>query len=418
MTDRPDARRFFAAFGRIGLLSFGGPAAQIAVMHRILVDETNWLTERRFLQALSFCMMLPGPEAMQLATYAGWRLRGIAGGLVAGALFVLPGALVMLALTLGYAAYGQSPAVERLFLGIKAAVLVIVLAALAKVAGRALARRAHWGLAVAAFVALFFFAVPFPLVILAAGAVGAVLGGDTDAAPPPGRAPWRASLVVLGLGAIVWLGPLLLLDGILREIGLFFAGLALVTFGGAYAVLAWMAQDAVTTLGWLTAGEMMDGLGLAETTPGPLILVTQFVGTLAAHAEGGWPLALAGAAVTLWATFVPCFLWIFAGAPHIERISTMPRLSGALTGITAAVVGVIANLSIWFALHVLFAEVSRQVAGPIVLWVPDPATLDPRVLGLSAVAGLMIWRGAGLLATLAVAAALGWIVSAFGAPMP
>lgn len=417
MTDRPAAGPFLRAFGRIGLLSFGGPAAQIAVMHRILVAETRWLGERTFLQALSFCMLLPGPEAMQLATYAGWRLRGIAGGLVAGALFVLPGAAVMLGLALAYAAYGQTPTVERLFLGIKAAVLVIVLAALRKVAARALARPAHWGLAVAAFVALFFLALPFPLVILVAAGIGAVLGGEAGVERPAGAAPWRASLAVLGGGAVVWLGPLLLLDGILREIGLFFAGLAVVTFGGAYAVLAWMAQDAVTTLGWLSAGEMMDGLGLAETTPGPLILVTQFVGTLAAHAEGGWPLALAGAAVTLWATFVPCYLWIFAGAPHIERLSAMPRLSGALTGITAAVVGVIANLSVWFALHVLFAEVARQTVGPLVLWTPDLGTLDPRVPGLALVAAVMVWRGAGLGITLVVAAALGWIVTAFGGPM-
>lgn len=416
MTDRPDAGPFLRGFGRIGVLSFGGPAAQIAVMHRILVDETRWLSERTFLQALSFCMLLPGPEAMQLATYAGWRLRGIWGGLAAGALFVLPGALVMLALALAYATYGQTPMVERLFLGIKAAVLVIVIGALRKVAGRALARPAHWALAVAAFVALFFLALPFPLVILIAAGIGALLGGERHDHPPAGPAPWRASLAVLGIGAVVWLGPLLLLDGILREIGMFFAGLAVVTFGGAYAVLAWMAQDAVTSLGWLTAGEMMDGLGLAETTPGPLILVTEFVGTLAAHDVGGWRLALAGAAVTLWATFVPCFLWIFAGAPHIERISAMPRLSGALTGITAAVVGVIANLSIWFAMHVLFTDVTRRNTGALILWTPDVATLDPRVLGLSVVAGVMVWRGAGLMTTLATAAALGWIVTAFGAP--
>ncbi len=363
-------------------------------------------------------MLLPGPEAMQLATYAGWRLRGLAGGLVAGALLVLPGALVMLGLALAYAAYGQTPAVERLFLGIKAPVLVVVLGALRKVAGRALARPAHWALAVAAFVALFFLALPFPLVILAAAGIGALLGGNDQAEAPTGPVPWRTSLAALGTGAVIWMGPLVLLDGILREIGMFFAGLAVVTFGGAYAVLAWMAQDAVTTLGWLTAREMMDGLGFAETTPGPLILVTQFVGTLAAYDAGGWQLALAGAAVSLWATFVPCYLWIFAGAPHIERISAMPRLAGALSGITAAVVGVIANLSIWFALHVLFTEVTRQTVGPLVLWMPSPATLDPRVLGLSILAGVMVWRGAGLMVTLATAAALGWIVTALGAPGP
>ncbi len=401
----PDRAAFLAAFARIGLLSFGGPAAQIAIMHRILVEETGWLSERRFLGALSFCMMLPGPEAMQLATYAGWRLRGLAGGLVAGALFVLPGAAVMLALALGYALYGTVPAVESAFLGIKAAVLVIVLAALWKVARRALLRPQHWAIAVLAFVALFVLAVPYPLVVLGAALWGAALGGETESATETAPVPWRRTALVLALGLAIWLGPLLLLDGILREIGLFFAGLAVVTFGGAYAVLAWMAQDAVATLHWLSAGEMMDGLGLAETTPGPLILVTQFVGTLAAFREGGMPLALAGAAVTLWATFVPCYLWIFAGGPYIDRIAAAPRLSGALSGITAAVVGVIASLSLWFALHTAFATVTRERLGPLVLWRPDPATLDPLVLALAALAALLLRLGLGW--TILILAGLG-----------
>ena len=407
------AARRLKAFARIGLLSFGGPAAQIALMHRVLVDETKWLTERTFLNALSFCMMLPGPEAMQLATYAGWRLGGVGWGLIAGLLFVMPGAIVMLALAMLYAGLGQVPLIEALFLGIKAAVLVIVIQALLKVAGRALKRRAHWGLAAAAFVALYFLAVPYPLVVICAALAGAILGGPASDSVPTIAVDWRRTLITIALGLVLWLGPLALLDGILREIGFFFAQLAIVTFGGAYAVLAWMAQDAVTHLGWLDAGQMLDGLGLAETTPGPLILVTQFVGFLAAFAESGLALAMAGAAVTLWATFVPCFLWIFAGAPYIDWISAQPRLAGALSGITAAVVGVIANLSLWFALHVFFGQVDRNVKGPLILWTPDLATLDMRVVllaGVSAVLLLIAKRGLGL--TLLVAAGLGMALDA------
>lgn len=409
----PSPANLLRQFGRIGLLSFGGPAAQIALMHRVLVDETKWLTEKTYLSALSFCMMLPGPEAMQLATYSGWRVGGVLWGLIAGALFVLPGAAVMLALAAIYAAYGQVPVVEALFLGIKAAVLVIVVQALLKVGGRALRRRAHWVIAGAAFVALYFFALPYPLVVIAAAVAGAVLGAPQAGEAPPVAVRWRRTLTTIAIGLAVWLGPLALLDGILAEVGWFFAGLAVVTFGGAYAVLAWMAQDAVTALGWLTAGEMMDGLGLAETTPGPLILVTQFVGYLAGDGAGGTSMALAAAGVTLWATFVPCYLWIFAGAPYIEWISAQPRLSGALSGITAAVVGVIANLSLWFALHVFFGEVARGTAGPLVLWTPDPSTLDWRVVALAAIsAALLLWLRAGLGWTLAAAAALGLAVSA------
>jgi len=409
-------------WARIGVLSFGGPAAQIALMHRIVVEERAWLTERRFLDALSFCMLLPGPEAMQLATYAGWRLHGVVGGLVAGLLFVLPGAVVMLGLSCLYALYGTVPSVEALFLGIKAAVLVIVVEALLRVAKRALLRPLHWGLAGAAFVAIFFLALPYPLVIAAAALIGAVAGaaGQGDAAPPLAVTPGRTlRTVTVWLG--VWLVPLLALDmiapgSILGEIGRFFSVLATVTFGGAYAVLAFMAQDAVAGFGWLGAGEMMDGLGLAETTPGPLILVTQFVGFLAAaRDEGGVSLAmgLAGAGVTLWATFAPCFLWIFAGAPYIDWIGTRPRLRGALAGITAAVVGVILNLSLWFALHVFFGTVTRESAGPLTLWVPQLATLDWRVPVIAGVAGVLLLRlHRGLVPTLAVCAALGLLLGA------
>lgn len=398
----------WSAFGRIGIYSFGGPAAQIAVMNRVLVDETRWLTERQFLNGLSFCMMLPGPEAMQLATYAGWRVSGWRGGLLAGGLFVLPGALVMLALAWTYAAFGTLPLVEALFLGIKAAVLVIVLQALGRVARKALDTTAHWALAVAAFVGLFFLQLPYPLIVAGAALVGLWLGKDgTEATRSKGGDPRQTALLVAA-GLAVWILPLLLLPGILGEIGLFFAKLAAISFGGAYALLAWMAQDAVGSLGWLSPGEMMDGLGLAETTPGPLILVTQFVGFIAAFRDGGWLLGLAGAAVTLYATFVPCFLWIFAGAPYIERISASSRLSGALSGITAAVVGVIANLSIWFALHVAFAEVALVDHGPIGLWTPDVSTLDWRVLLLALCAAAALFRlRLGLFLVLAAAAAGG-----------
>jgi len=418
----PDFTTFFRAFLKIGLLSFGGPAAQIAVMHRVLVEETRWLTEQRYLSALSFCMLLPGPEAMQLATYAGWRLRGVPGGLIAGLLFVMPGALVMLALSVIYALYGETGLLASLFLGIKAAVLIIVFQALLKVSGRALKRADHWALAGLAFVALFFLNLPFPLIILAAGIYGFL------AAPPvsvesggseTGRASLRRTAVTMLIGLIIWLAPLVALDlatggGILAEIGYFFSKLAVVTFGGAYAVLAYMAQDVVQQHGWLTAPQMMDGLGLAETTPGPLILVTQFVGFLAAAGEGGVWLGVAATAVTLWATFVPCFLWIFAGAPWIEWLGTQRRLSGALSGITAAVVGVILNLSLWFGLHVLFGAVNRVEAGPIAIWLPELSTIDWTVLGLTALSGvLLLVIRVGIFTALAIAAGAGWAIATF-----
>lgn len=418
----PDFTTFFRAFLKIGLLSFGGPAAQIAVMHRVLVEETRWLTEQRYLSALSFCMLLPGPEAMQLATYAGWRLRGVPGGLIAGLLFVMPGALVMLALSVIYALYGETGLLASLFLGIKAAVLIIVFQALLKVSGRALKRIDHWALAGLAFVALFFLNLPFPLIILAAGIYGFLAAPPVSAdsgGSEPGRASLRRTAVTMLIGLFIWLAPLVALDlatggGILAEIGYFFSKLAVVTFGGAYAILAYMAQDVVQQHGWLTASQMMDGLGLAETTPGPLILVTQFVGFLAAAGEGGVWLGVAATAVTLWATFVPCFLWIFAGAPWIEWLGAQRRLSGALSGITAAVVGVILNLSLWFGLHVLFGVVNRIEAGPLAVWVPELATIDWTVLGLTLLSGVMLLVvRLGLFAVLAIAAGAGWAIGTF-----
>ncbi len=417
----PTFRKLISVFGKIGLLSFGGPAAQIALMHRVLVDEQRWLDERRFLSALSFCMLLPGPEAMQLATYSGWRLYGVRGGLAAGLLFVLPGAALVLALSVLYGAYGQTPTVAALFVGVKAAVLAIVLQALVRVAGRAIKGRLDWGVAAAAFVAIFFFNLPFPLVVAAAAAAGYFLRSSDVAEMPADAAvpvPISATLRTLAVWLAVWLLPLAAItaffgsEHVLAQLAFFFSKLAVVTFGGAYAVLAYMAQEAVNGFGWLTAGEMLDGLGLAETTNGPLILVTEFVGYIAALRADGVAMGILGAIVTLWATFAPCFLWIFVGAPYIERLTHAPRLAAALRTVTAAVVGVIANLSLWFALHVLFARVDVRHLGPLRLFVPDVASLDVVALALSVVALVLIfalrWS---IVATLGVcgAAALLWL---------
>ncbi len=387
-------------FARIGCLSFGGPAAQIALMHRVVLDEKRWIDEADYLRALSFCMLLPGPEAMQLATWIGWRLHGVKGGLVAGGLFVLPGAGIVLGLSLVYAAFGQVPLVAALFAGVQAAVIAIVIEALIRVSRRALTSREARVIAVAAFLGLFVLGLPFPVLILAAGLWGFLRtrpsthpGAAPTAAPPAALAPaLRAGAVWLA----VWLVPLAVLLAAapqrLAEIGLFFSKLAVLTFGGAYAVLAWMAQEVVETRGWLTLRQMIDGLGLAETTPGPLILVNEFVGFMAAHQVGGWPLGLAGAAVAVWMTFVPSFLFIFAGAPFIARLTHMPRLSGALAAITAAVVGVIANLSLWFALHVLFARVPEVSLGPVTLALPELVSLRPVPALLAGLAAVLLLR--------------------------
>ena len=386
-----EATRIFA---RIGLLSFGGPAAQIAVMHRELVEQRPWLTEQQFLNALSFCMLLPGPEATQIATYAGWRLHGVKGGLIAGLLFVIPGAVVMMALAAGYVLYGDVAWVAALFVGIKAAVVVIVIEALLRVAKKALHGRAHWLIAALSFVAIFFFNLPFPLIIAMAAFYGYLSQRSTGDPPPrpKGANPFRTIVIWL----TIWWLPVAVLWAagatFLTQIGLFFGKLAVVTFGGAYAVLAYMAQAAVSQYGWLTTPQMMDGLGLAETTPGPLILVTQFVAFLAGFGYHGMAMGFAAATLALWMTFVPCYLWIFTGAPYIEWIAARPRLRGALSAITAAVVGVILKLSLWFGLHVFFADVSTVKHGPLTLFSPDLASLDWRVVVLALLSGLMILR--------------------------
>lgn len=411
-------------WAKIGLLSFGGPAAQIALMHREIVEERPWLSEKQFLNALSFCMLLPGPEAMQIATYAGWRLHGTLGGLVAGLLFVIPGAIVIAILALIYASFGDVPLITALFLGVKAAIIVIVIEALLRVSRKALHSVTHWTIALATFVGIFFFALPYPAIIGLAAAIGFLQSSKSD--PDHPQVPLARSHKSTLATALFWLGiwilPLLALwaiapDTLLPDIGLFFSKLAVVTFGGAYAVLAYMAQDVVNQFGWLTAGEMLDGLGLAETTPGPLILVTEFVGFLAAFKQSGITLAFVAALVTLWATFAPCFLWIFVGAPYIDWIADQPRLKGALNAITAAVVGVILNLAIWFSLHVFFTSVTRVTTGPLTLWLPDISSLDWRVIALTAISAWLIFRAQWGLSRVLLVAALAGITLTYVFPV-
>lgn len=411
MTDiRPTFPELLRVFARIGLLSFGGPAGQIALMHRELVDERGWVSEEQYLHALNFCHLLPGPEAQQLATWIGWKLHGWRGGLAAGLLFMIPGALVMLALSVLYGLAAKLGWFAALFLGIKAAVLAIVVQALLRIAGRALNTRFKRVLALAAFAALFLLDLPFPLVVLGAGAIGIAVAAwrpdwlalkDSALPPPAGPRPWAASLRAVLIWGSVWAAPMALIavtlgrDHVLWQIGSFFSQLAVVTFGGAYAVLAYMAQEAVQGFGWLSPGEMADGLGLAETTPGPLIMVTQFVGYLAAFRAPApfSPLTagIIGAVLTTWVTFAPCFLWIFALAPWIERLEHARRLKGGLAAVTAAVVGVIANLTLWFALHVLFTKVAQWRGAGLRLYLPDLSSLDWRAALLAALAMALVF---------------------------
>jgi len=423
----------------VSLQTFGGPAGQIAVMQRTLVDERRWLGERRFLHALSYCMLLPGPEAQQLAIYTGWLLNGWIGGLIAGVLFVLPGVIALLALSWVYAVHGDAALVAGLFAGLAPAVLAIVLQAVLRVGGRALNNRFLLGIAVAAFVALAIFAVPFPVVVLGAGLVGWLAhrrhpelmvsgshGKESDGPEPlisddalhHARPSWRRNLTILVLGTIVWLAPVAVVivvagrHSVYAEEGIFFAGTALVTFGGAYAVLAFVAQKAVESYGWLSGGDMVKGLALAETTPGPLIMVVQFVAFLGAYNNPGslHPVAAAVIAslLTTWVTFVPCFGFIFLGAPYVERLRGNASLSAALTGITAAVVGVIANLAVYFAVHTLFSSTRTLEWGPAHLLAPVWSDFDWRA-GLIAAAALGLVFGLkwSVLRVLGVCALLG-----------
>jgi chromate transporter len=403
------------------------------MMHRIVVDEKKWVEEQRFLHALNFCMLLPGPEAQKLATYIGWLLHGVRGGLTAGILFVLPGAFVMLGLSLLYAFGRGFTVIDGALFGIKAAVLVIVVEALIRIGKRGLKSSVLQALALLAFVGIFFFALPFPVIVAAAALCGYLiarnapqrlgLSATAEQPPPPPANRWQQFAAAAVIGLIAWwlpvglaalaLGP----DHALVSIGLFFSKLAVVSFGGAYALLAYMAQQAVETYGWMTAPEMVDGLGLAETTPGPLILVTQFVGFLAAfrNAPPFSPLTagLLGAAMTTWVTFTPSMLWIFAGAPFVESLRANRRLSGALAAITAAVVGVILNLSVWFALHVLFGQIEERHLGIVRWYAFDPRALDTHAALLAIVAAVLAFRfHRGMIEIVAVTALLG-IVTQF-----
>ena len=425
-------------WARIGLLSFGGPAGQIALMHREVVEQRNWISDRRFLHALNFCSLLPGPEAQQLATYLGWLLHGAKGGFIAGLLFIVPGAAIMLGLSAVFVTAGDIPVVAALFFGLKAAVLVIVFDALRRVAQRALKSAIPWLAAAAAFAALFLFGVPFPAVVIAAALLGAaaptwfappahaaaaegppavldaVLDANPDRPVELARQARRAGFAALAL----WLVPvaaLLAVGGVFADIAVFFSKMAVVTFGGAYAVLTYVAQEAVENYAWLSASEMLTGLGLAETTPGPLILVLQFVGFLAGFGATGGLTGFTGAvlatALTLWVTFAPCFAFVFLGAPALEQLQKKPALAGALAAITAAVVGVIANLALWFALRVLFADLTPRSLGPVTVDLPVLASIDLLAITITAIAAVALFRfKGGVVTTLAISAAAGLIL--------
>ncbi len=420
------------AWAYVGLNSFGGPAGQIAIIHREIVERRRWVSQRSFLHALNYCMLLPGPEAQQLAAYLGWLLHGIRGGLAAGLLFIAPGVAAIMALAVLYAAFHDATAVQALFYGIKPAVIAIVALAVLAIGRRALADWRHLAIALAAFVAIFFFDAPFPLIIVAAALAGWLIGRSAAPAIATGAAgghrpsAWRA-LGFLAFGVLLWLAPVALLlallggDSVYAQLGVFFATVAVVTFGGAYAVLAYVAQQAVSGFGWLTAAQMLDGLGLAESTPGPLIMVVQFVGFMGAFGQpGGLDPFIAGAlggVLVTWVTFVPSFVWIFVGAPYAEHLRERHALAAALGGITAAVVGVIANLAAWFTLQTLFAITGELRLGALRLHTVELASLDVAavavtVLALFALARLR-WP---LLLALALSAAVGfaWYVATRG----
>jgi chromate transporter len=439
---REAAKAWFA----ISLQTFGGPAGQIAVMQRTLVEERRWIGQQRFLFALSYCTLLPGPEAQQLATYVGWLLNGVRGALVAGILFILPGAVGMLVLSGIYVTFGDTTLVEALFLGLAPAVIAIVLQAVFRVGSRGLTHPALVGLAVASFLALTLFAAPFPVVVAVSAAVGWLLGRRVphltrakkaagDDGPPPlisddalhtERPSGRRSTVILVTGLVLWAAPVALAavvlgrSSVLVDQGLFFSGAAVVTFGGAYAVLAYVAQQAVNVYGWLAPGEMVRGLALAETTPGPLIMVVQFVAFVGAYRDPGpldpWVAAVIAALLTTWVTFVPCFLFILLGAPYVERLRGNRGLSTALIGITAAVVGVIASLALYFALHTLFEDTTRVTTGPFDFEVPQLASVQWAALAITVLGCVMVFRlGSSVLRTLGACAAAGLAVGLLSA---
>jgi chromate transporter len=421
-----------AFWGKLGLVSFGGPAGQIAIMHRELVETRRWISEERFLHALNFCMLLPGPEAQQLATYIGWLQHGVRGGITAGVLFVLPGFVLITVISVAYARFHSLPAVTGLLFGLKAAVLAVVLEAVLRVGRRALRSRLSWYVAALAFIGLFALALPFPLIIVGAATLGLIVHRVRPAwlhlpasaedellhDPRRGRSRLGYALRVIGVCSVLWLAPIVLIaitlgrSHVLTTEAVFFSKMAVVTFGGAYAVLAYVAQEAVTHFHWLSPADMLQGLALAETTPGPLILVLTFVGFMGAFdaASPFCPLlaGLLGAALTTWVTFVPCFLWIFLGAPYVERLRHQRALSAALATVTAAVVGVILNLAVWFGLHALFADVTTWRGAGLIVPVPRLASIDlvATALAVGAMVSLLRFK-VPLLAVLAASALIG-----------
>jgi chromate transporter len=447
----PTLSEAWPVWARVAALSFGGPAGQIAVMHRILVDEKRWISENRFLHALNYCMLLPGPEAQQLATYIGWLMHRTLGGILAGVLFILPGVVAIMALSYLYAAFGQVGVVAALFFGLKAAVLAVVLQAVVRVGTKALKNRIMVAIAAAAFVAIFFLGVPFPAIVIAAGLIGFVggraglpafqLGGGHgpsgparaeaeyligDHLPPHAQPTVAKTLRIAAVWLALWLVPVALVlvalgsASTFGQIAVFFSKMAVVTFGGAYAVLAYVAQQAVENYGWLSPGEMLDGLGMAETTPGPLIMVLQFVGFMAAFRDPGTlsPMVAGtlGGLLATWVTFTPCFLFIFLGAPFIEVMRGNRALAGALSAITAAVVGVILNLAIWFGIHTVFRQVRRVESYGFSFEAPVLASVDPWALVLATAAIVAMFRfKTGMIATLAVCSAAGVVVYLAGA---
>ena len=441
-TPKVSLRQAFRVWLRVAGLSFGGPAGQIAVMHRILVEEKNWISEGRFLHALNYCMLLPGPEAQQLATYIGWLIHRTFGGLMAGGLFILPGVIAIMGLSYVYAAFGNVPIIAALFFGLKAAVLAVVLDAVIKIGKRALANWIMMTLAALAFVAIFFFSLPFPLIVLCAGLIGflgswagsdafksgghgntkdnkAVIDSSLDQEIPEHARPnLRRAVIVAAVWLTLWLVPVVALvltlgsENVFSQIAIFFSKMAVVTFGGAYAVLAYVAQQAVEQYHWLKPGEMLDGLGMAETTPGPLIMVLQFVGFMAAYRDPGVlnPMLAGtlGGLLATWVTFVPCFLWIFLGAPFIEALRSNKALSAALSAITAAVVGVILNLAIWFAVHTIFAQAKPIRSMGLAFDAPVLASVNIAALALSIAAAIaLFYFRVGMLTTLAASSAAG-----------
>lgn len=441
-TPKVSLRQAFRVWLRVAGLSFGGPAGQIAVMHRILVEEKNWISEGRFLHALNYCMLLPGPEAQQLATYIGWLIHRTFGGLMAGGLFILPGVIAIMGLSYVYAAFGNVPIIAALFFGLKAAVLAVVLDAVIKIGKRALANWIMMTLAALAFVAIFFFSLPFPLIVLCAGLIGflgswagsdafksgghgntkdnkAVIDSSMDREIPEHARPnLRRAVIVAAVWLTLWLVPVVALvltlgsENVFSQIAIFFSKMAVVTFGGAYAVLAYVAQQAVEQYHWLKPGEMLDGLGMAETTPGPLIMVLQFVGFMAAYRDPGVlnPMLAGtlGGLLATWVTFVPCFLWIFLGAPFIEALRSNKALSAALSAITAAVVGVILNLAIWFAVHTIFAQAKPIRSMGLAFDAPVLASVNIAALALSIAAAIaLFYFRVGMLTTLAASSAAG-----------